>query len=63
MAKAKKDESRPEGETGFEDLLDRVITVPDAELQDYGAVAKKIGLYVASCMKERRAFMSGKEGG
>jgi hypothetical protein len=42
------------GETGFEGLLDKVITVQSEELTDYAGVARKIGLYVASCMKERR---------
>ena len=42
------------GETGFEKLLDKVIPVTSAELEDPVAVAGKIGLYVAACMKERR---------
>ncbi|MDY6988906.1 MAG: hypothetical protein SWQ30_12720 [Thermodesulfobacteriota bacterium] len=40
-------------ETGFEDLLDKVITVSSEELEDYAAVAEKIGVYVASCVSER----------
>ena len=42
------------GETGFENLLDKVITVASSELEDQSKVAEKIGLYVASCMRERR---------
>jgi hypothetical protein len=45
-------------ETGFEDLLDRVITVSGPELENYGAVAEKIGLYVASCIKERSRLVA-----
>ncbi len=45
-----------EGETGFEDLLDKVITVPDSRLEDYAGLAEQIGVYVATCMKERRHF-------
>jgi hypothetical protein len=41
------------GKTGFEDLLDKVITVSSEELHDSSTVAEKIGLYVAACMKER----------
>lgn len=44
-------------ETGFEGLLDKVIPVSSAELADPAAVAGKIGLYVAACMKERRRLM------
>ncbi|MBE9545417.1 MAG: hypothetical protein IMF02_13040, partial [Proteobacteria bacterium] len=44
------------GETGFEDLLDRVITVSSEELQNYSIVAEKIGVYVASCIRERKRF-------
>ncbi len=43
-----------DGKTGLEELLDKVITVPEAELTDYAAVAEKISLYVASLMVERR---------
>lgn len=46
------------GETGFEDLLDKVITVSQGELTNPSAVAGKIGLYVAACMKERRRLMA-----
>jgi hypothetical protein len=45
------------GETGFEDMLDKVIAVSDDELGDYVAVAEKIGVYVASCMRERRKMV------
>jgi hypothetical protein len=43
-----------EEKTGFENLLDNVIAVPDEQLADYASVAEKIGVYVASCMKERQ---------
>lgn len=46
------------GKTGFEDLVDKVIPVPDQHLTDCAAVAKQIGAYVASCMKERRQLIS-----
>jgi len=48
------------GLTGFENLLDKVITVGNDELKDPSAVAGKIGLYVAACMKERRRLMARK---
>ena len=41
-------------ETGLEDILDRVICVSKEELKNHGAIAEKIGLYVASCIRERR---------
>ena len=47
-----------EGKTGFEDRLDKVITVPENKLADVAGMAGQIGVYVASCMKERRKFMS-----
>ena len=43
-----------EGKTRFEELVDRVIVVPGNKLQDHAAVAALIGVYVASCMRERR---------
>ena len=43
-------------ETGFEDQLDRVIRVTDAELDDPAAVAEKIGLQVAADLKTRRSL-------
>jgi|GEM_PF-628754 len=43
-----------DGETGFEGLLDKVVPVPKNSLADYTAVARKIGAYVASCIRERR---------
>lgn len=46
------------GQTGFENLLDKVIPVTSAELNDPVAVAGKIGLYVAACMKERRRMLT-----
>ncbi len=42
--------------TGFEDLLDRIITVSDEELKNYSFIAEKIGVYVASCIRERKRF-------
>jgi hypothetical protein len=48
------------GQTGFEDLLYKVITVSNDELKNPSAVAGKIGLYVAACMKERRRLMARK---
>ena len=47
------------GETGFEEALDAVITVSDKELKDHAAVAEKIGVYVASCMRERNRLVTG----
>jgi hypothetical protein len=47
-----------EDKTGFEDLLDKVITVPDSKLSDSATVAEEIAVYVASCMRERRKLMS-----
>jgi hypothetical protein len=46
------------GATGFENLLDKVIPVSSAELKDPVAVAGKIGLYVAACIKERRRMFT-----
>jgi hypothetical protein len=46
-------------ETGFEDVVDAVVRVSDAEVSDAGAVAKKLALYVANCMRERRKVMAG----
>lgn len=46
------------GKTGFENFLDNVIAVSADELTDFSAVAKKIGVYVASCMRERLKWMS-----
>jgi hypothetical protein len=48
------------GVTDFESLLDKVITVSNDELKDPSAVAAKIGLYVAACMKERRRLIARK---
>jgi hypothetical protein len=45
-------------ETGFEQLLDRVIPVSSSELSDFTQVAQKIGTYVASCIRERHHLMS-----
>ena len=43
-----------ENETGFEDLLDKVIKISRQELTDYVAVAERISSFVASCIKEQR---------
>ena len=43
-------------ETGFEEQLDKVITVAAADLADPASVAGQIGEYVATCMRERRSF-------
>jgi hypothetical protein len=45
-------------ETGFENLLDKVIAVGSKDLTNPSAVAEKISLYVASCMQERRKLIS-----
>ncbi len=44
------------GETGFESILDAVITVSRDALSNQEAVAEKIGVYVARCIRERRRF-------
>lgn len=46
-----------EGETGFEDMLDRVIPVNSAELSDVTTVAERIGTYVATCIRERHRLI------
>jgi len=46
--------------TGFEDIVDKVISVSPTQLTDYGTVAGKIGVYVASCMKERHKLIAGR---
>jgi hypothetical protein len=46
-----------EKETGFEDLLDKVIAVEPKDLTNPSAVAEKISLYVASCMREQRKLL------
>jgi len=43
-----------ENETGFEDLLDKVIKISRKELTDYVAVADRISSFVANCIKEQR---------
>lgn len=47
-------------ETGFENLLDRVLAVNDAQLGDPAGVAGQIGAYVASCLRERRRWVGKK---
>ncbi len=44
--------------TGFEDTLDKIISVPEEKLDDYAGMAEQIGVYVASCMKERRRHIA-----
>lgn len=46
------------GQTGFEDLVDKVIAVPESKLADYAGMAEEIGVYVASCIRERRRFVT-----
>jgi len=46
-----------QGATGFEEILDSVIPVSNEELVNYSAVAEKIGVYVAACMRERRRIV------
>lgn len=46
-----------EGATGFEQLLDKVITVTQAELGQAAAVAEKIAVYVAHLMQERQRWI------
>jgi hypothetical protein len=43
-----------EGETGLEDVFDKIICVPGSNLEDPAAVAEQISTYVASCILERR---------
>jgi hypothetical protein len=49
------------GNTGFENLLDKVTVVSSEELKDSVAVANNISVYVASCMRERKKWLSKKE--
>jgi hypothetical protein len=44
--------------TGFEGILDEVITVSTEELKDASAVAGKIGLYIARSMRLRRRVLA-----
>jgi hypothetical protein len=44
-------------DTGFEDVVDAVVRVSDAEITDAAAVAKKIALYVAACMRQQRKLL------
>ncbi|MGA1871945.1 MAG: hypothetical protein ACMUJM_25800 [bacterium] len=46
------------GKTGFEDIVEKVITVSGEDLGDYNKIANKISLYVASCMKERHRWLT-----
>ena len=47
-----------DGETGFEDHVDKVIPISADQLANPMQVARKIGVYVASCMKERTKIIS-----
>ena len=47
-----------QGQTGFEERLDKVICIKHEDLQDYVAVAGQIGLYVASCIQERSKWIN-----
>ena len=47
-------------ETGFEELLNRVLPVTEEELKSPVQVAHKVGAYVASCLRERRRFLAGR---
>jgi hypothetical protein len=39
--------------TGMEDLIDKVITIPQSDLKESEAIAKTVGVYVATCVRER----------
>jgi hypothetical protein len=43
-----------ENETGFENLLDKVIKISQQELTDHVAVADRISSFVATCIREQR---------
>ncbi|MEW6366941.1 MAG: hypothetical protein AB1714_20120 [Acidobacteriota bacterium] len=47
-----------EVETEFENLVNKVMTVPEKNLTEYTEVARQVGVYVASCMTERRRLLS-----
>ena len=42
---------------GLENLVDKVILIPREELTNAGAVAAKVSIYVASCLRERNRFI------
>ncbi|MBN1894356.1 hypothetical protein JW906_07660 [bacterium] len=42
---------------GLENLVDKVILIPREELNNSAAVAAKVGLYVASCLRERNKLV------
>jgi hypothetical protein len=50
-----------ENETGLENRVDKIIPVLPDELNDASAVARKIGEYVASCIRERNRQVSKNE--
>ena len=52
-----------EHKTGFEDLLDKVITISHKELSNYVAVAERITGFVATCIKEQRSYKRSKRVG
>ena len=45
-------------DSGFETAVDNVIKIRNEDLNDYVAVAKQIGTYVATCIRERRKVMA-----
>lgn len=45
-------------ETGLEGMIDKIIPVPEEALEDYAGMAQRIGVYVATCMKERRRYIA-----
>jgi hypothetical protein len=45
-------------DTGFENIVDKVLTVSNEQLTDYAGVAQKIAVYVASTMKERHRLIA-----
>ncbi len=47
-----------QGQTGFEERVDKVICIKQQDLQDYVSVAGQIGLYVASCIQERAKWIN-----
>jgi len=48
------------GVTGLEDLLDAVIRVPEEDLEDFAALAEKIAVYVAGCIRSRSRIARGR---
>jgi hypothetical protein len=52
-----------ENETGFEELMDKIIKISRQELTDYVAVAGRIANFVGLCIKEQRRHNSRKRVG